>query len=151
MDLAGARGCGNDLAVDRITARIRRALEVLSVDSLSPTLQSSLTLSSPVLRSSVSDVTQLPVTLGNNPGFRVSLSFYFSAAQPFCAAFTHPISQQSPVDFISKSLSGSRHPVHLSVPELPHPALDPRRATLSCVAERGTQQIVIEGMRERDR
>lgn len=107
LDLAGARGCGNDLAVDRITARIRRALEVLSVDSLSPTQQSSLMLSSPVLLSSVSDVTQLPVTLGNNPGFRVSLSlslYFFCCSAFLCCLYTSHQSTKSCWFYIQISL-----------------------------------------------
>lgn len=105
LDLAGARGCGSDLTVDRITARIRGALEVLSVDSLSPTLQSSLMIFSPMLRFSVSDITRHPVTLGKNPGFCVfpslSLSFFFCCLAFLCCLYTSHQSTKS-CWFISK-------------------------------------------------
>lgn len=146
MDLAGTRGCGSDSTVDRITARIRGALEVLSVDSLSPTLQSSLMLFSPVLRSSVSDVTQHPVTLGNNPGFHVFLFFFLLLSLSVLPL--HIPSVHKVLLILYPDLSQAHAVLFVSVFQhcrILHWTL--RRATLSCTAERGTQQMVVEGMR----
>lgn len=82
---------------------IRRASGVLSVDSLCSRLQSSSELLPWGLRSFAQGATP-GHTRGSSWLPCLWLSFLFSDAQPLCAAFTHPINQQSPIDLISKSL-----------------------------------------------
>lgn len=130
LDLAGTKGCRSDLTVNRMMARIPRGHWESWVLTLGPTLQSSFELSSPVFRFSVSDATPHPVSLGNNPRFHDFASLY-SVAQPFHAAFLHPICQQSPTDFISKSLLNPHRPIH---PQCSTAATSPTLMTLITTA-----------------
>lgn len=123
---------------------IRRASGVLSVDSLCSRLQSSSELLPVGLRSFVRGVTPSH-TRGSSwlPCFW--LSFLFSDAQPLCAAFTHPINQQSPIDLISKSLLSPHHPVHPPpplVPVMPHPSLDSHNCCLAMHGIKSTLSVV---------